>query len=154
MSIKVIVELKAAPGRRDELKAVLQTLLAGLAPALKEKGSLGGGFYEVPDVRVGSNTIFVSAPGFETVSQDITVTPGEIDTDDVVLVPQADGFFRQRHRFRHRFHPCLPRLPRPLGHPFPLDVSFLRPFHRHLRLHSFPGSLDRLAARLLARWLR
>jgi quinol monooxygenase YgiN len=49
MSIKVIVELKAAPGRRDELKAVLQTLLADLGPALKEKGSLGGGFYEVVD---------------------------------------------------------------------------------------------------------
>ena len=49
MSIRVIVELKAAPGRRDELKAVLQTLRADLGPALKEKGSLGGGFYEVVD---------------------------------------------------------------------------------------------------------
>lgn len=49
MPIKVIVELKAAPGRREELKAVLQTLLADLGPALKEKGSLGGGFYEVLD---------------------------------------------------------------------------------------------------------
>ena len=39
MSIRVIVELKA----------VLQTLLADLGPALKEKGSLGGGFYEVVD---------------------------------------------------------------------------------------------------------
>jgi quinol monooxygenase YgiN len=49
MSIKVIVELKAAPGRRDELKAVLHALLADLGPVLKEKGSLGSGFYEVVD---------------------------------------------------------------------------------------------------------
>jgi quinol monooxygenase YgiN len=49
MPIKVIVELKAAPGRRDELKAVLHTLLADLGPALKEKGSLSSGFYEVVD---------------------------------------------------------------------------------------------------------
>lgn len=49
MSIKVIVELKAAPGRRDELKAVLRALLADLGPTLKEKGSLGGGVYEVVD---------------------------------------------------------------------------------------------------------
>lgn len=49
MSIKVIVELKAAPGRRDELKAVLHTLQADLGPALKEKGSLNSGFFEVVD---------------------------------------------------------------------------------------------------------
>ena len=30
MSIKVIVELNAAPGRRDELKAVMQGLVADL----------------------------------------------------------------------------------------------------------------------------
>lgn len=55
MSIKVIVELKAAPGRRDELKAVLHTLMADLGPALKEKGSLDSSVYEVvddPDVLV------------------------------------------------------------------------------------------------------
>jgi quinol monooxygenase YgiN len=49
MPIKVIVELKAAPGRRDELKAVLHALLADLGPALKEKGSLSSGFYEAVD---------------------------------------------------------------------------------------------------------
>ena len=49
MSIKVIVEMTAAPGRRDELKAVLRTLLTDLGPALKQKGSLGSGFYEVVD---------------------------------------------------------------------------------------------------------
>lgn len=49
MSIKVIVDLKAVPGRRDELRAVLHALLADLGPALKEKGCLGSGFYEVVD---------------------------------------------------------------------------------------------------------
>lgn len=49
MSIKVIVELKAAPGRRDELKAVMQALLADVGPAVKEMGWLGGGFYDVVD---------------------------------------------------------------------------------------------------------
>jgi quinol monooxygenase YgiN len=49
MTIKVIVELTAQPGRRDELKDVLHTLLADLGPVLEEKGSLGGSFYEVVD---------------------------------------------------------------------------------------------------------
>ncbi len=49
MAVKVIVELKAKPGRRDELRDVLQTLMAELGPALKEKGSLGRAFYEVVD---------------------------------------------------------------------------------------------------------
>lgn len=49
MAIKVIVELRAAPGRRDELAKELHRLLADLGPALKEKGSLGGSFYEVVD---------------------------------------------------------------------------------------------------------
>lgn len=44
-----------------------------------------GGFYEVSDVRVGSNTVFVSANGFETVTRDITVTPGEIITLNITL---------------------------------------------------------------------
>ena len=49
MSIKVIVEMTAAPGRRDELKAVLHDLLAGMGPALGEMGCLGSDFYEVVD---------------------------------------------------------------------------------------------------------
>jgi quinol monooxygenase YgiN len=49
MSIKVIVELKAAPGRRDELAGVLHEMLAGMGPALNEMGCLGSDFYEVID---------------------------------------------------------------------------------------------------------
>ena len=49
MSIKVIVELKAAPGRRDELAARLHELLAGLGPSLNEMGCIGSDFYEVID---------------------------------------------------------------------------------------------------------
>lgn len=49
MTIKVIVELKAAPGRRDELTQQLHGLYADLGPTLKEMGSLGGSFYEVID---------------------------------------------------------------------------------------------------------
>jgi quinol monooxygenase YgiN len=49
MAVKVIVELRAKPGRRDELTNVLQMLIAELGSALKEKGSLGGAFYEVVD---------------------------------------------------------------------------------------------------------
>lgn len=49
MAVKVIVELRAKPGRRDELTQVLHALMAELGPALKERGSLGGAFYEVID---------------------------------------------------------------------------------------------------------
>jgi quinol monooxygenase YgiN len=49
MAIKVIVELKAAPGRRDELKKELHRMLADFGPALEEMGALGSGFYEVVD---------------------------------------------------------------------------------------------------------
>ncbi|GAB3260752.1 putative quinol monooxygenase [Nocardioides dilutus] len=49
MAIKVIVQLRAKPSRRDELTNVLQTLMAELGPALRERGSLGGAFYEVLD---------------------------------------------------------------------------------------------------------
>lgn len=45
----------------------------------------GGGFYNAPDVRVGPNTLFVSAPGFETVTRDITVSPGEVITLDITM---------------------------------------------------------------------
>ncbi|MFI5624104.1 putative quinol monooxygenase [Nocardioides sp. NPDC051685] len=49
MAVKVIVELRAQPGRRDELKSVIHTLLADLGPALKDKGSLGSSLYEMVD---------------------------------------------------------------------------------------------------------
>lgn len=49
MAVKVIVELKAKPGRRDELTNVLRTLMAELGPALEGKGSLGSALYEVVD---------------------------------------------------------------------------------------------------------
>lgn len=49
MAIKVIVELRAKPGQRDELKNLLHMLIAELGPALKEKGSLGSSLHEVVD---------------------------------------------------------------------------------------------------------
>ena len=49
MSVKVIVELKAKPGKRDELKSLFHTLMAEAGPALKEMGSLGSTLYEVLD---------------------------------------------------------------------------------------------------------
>jgi quinol monooxygenase YgiN len=49
MAVKVIVELRAKPGRRDELKRRLETLIAELGPSLTEKGSLGSTLYEVRD---------------------------------------------------------------------------------------------------------
>lgn len=49
MPIKVIVELQAAPGRRDDLKFELRNLLADMGPALGEMGCLGSDFYEVID---------------------------------------------------------------------------------------------------------
>lgn len=49
MAVKVIVELRAKPGRRDELTNVIHTLMAELGPALKKRGSLGGALYEVVD---------------------------------------------------------------------------------------------------------
>jgi quinol monooxygenase YgiN len=49
MAVKVIVELKATPGRRDELKTFFAMLIAELGPSLREKGSLGSTLYEVHD---------------------------------------------------------------------------------------------------------
>ena len=49
MAVKVIVELRAAPGRRDDLTNALQMLMAELGPVLKEKGSRGSAVYEVVD---------------------------------------------------------------------------------------------------------
>jgi quinol monooxygenase YgiN len=53
MAITVIVELKAHPGRRDELRAVFERMLAAQAPGLV--GFLGSSRYEKlddPDVLV------------------------------------------------------------------------------------------------------
>jgi quinol monooxygenase YgiN len=53
MAIKAIVELKAKRGRRDELKGVLESLIATSGPG--QDGFLGSARYEVlddPDVLV------------------------------------------------------------------------------------------------------
>jgi quinol monooxygenase YgiN len=47
VAIKVIVELQAAPGRRDELKELLERLIAAQAPS--QRGFLGSTRYEVLD---------------------------------------------------------------------------------------------------------
>jgi quinol monooxygenase YgiN len=49
MAVTVIVELRAKPGRRDELKNAVHMLIAQAGPALKEKGSLGSTLYEMLD---------------------------------------------------------------------------------------------------------
>jgi quinol monooxygenase YgiN len=46
MAIKVIVELQAKPGRRDELKRVLESLIATQGPG--QDGFLGSARYGVP----------------------------------------------------------------------------------------------------------
>jgi quinol monooxygenase YgiN len=45
VAIKVIVELKAGPGRRDELRSLLESLVATQAPG--QRGFLGSTRYEV-----------------------------------------------------------------------------------------------------------
>lgn len=47
MAIKVIVELKAGPGRRGELKSVLESLVA--TQGSEQRGFLGSTRYEVLD---------------------------------------------------------------------------------------------------------
>ena len=47
MAIKVIVELKAKPGRRAELKSLLESMVAELGPS--QRGFLGSRRYEVLD---------------------------------------------------------------------------------------------------------
>ena len=47
MTIKVIVELQAKPGRRAELKSLLESVEAKYAPG--QPGFLGSTFYEVLD---------------------------------------------------------------------------------------------------------
>ena len=49
MAVKVIVELRAKPGRRDELKNLIHMMMSELGPTLKEMGSLGGSLHEVLD---------------------------------------------------------------------------------------------------------
>ena len=47
MTIKVIVELQAKPGRRDELKGLLESMVANHGPS--QRGFLGSTRYEVLD---------------------------------------------------------------------------------------------------------
>lgn len=47
MAIKVIVELQAKPGRRDELKGLLESMVANDGPS--QTGFLGSTRYEVLD---------------------------------------------------------------------------------------------------------
>lgn len=47
MSIKVIVELKATPGRRDELMRMIESIIAAQGPEVR--GFLGSTRYEVVD---------------------------------------------------------------------------------------------------------
>jgi quinol monooxygenase YgiN len=47
MAIKVIVELQAKPGRRDELERLLESMVASLGPS--QRGFLGSRRYEVLD---------------------------------------------------------------------------------------------------------
>lgn len=47
MAIKVIVELQAKPGRRAELKSLLESMVAELGPS--QRGFLGSMRYEVLD---------------------------------------------------------------------------------------------------------
>ena len=49
MAVKVVVELRTKPGKRDDLKRLLETLMAEIGPTLKEKGSLGSTLYAVLD---------------------------------------------------------------------------------------------------------
>ena len=49
MAVKVVVELKTKPGKRDELKRLFETLMAEIGPSLKEKGLLGSALYAVLD---------------------------------------------------------------------------------------------------------
>ena len=47
MAVKVIVELRAKPGRRDALERLLESMVAEHGPTLR--GFLGSTRYEVPD---------------------------------------------------------------------------------------------------------
>ena len=47
MAIKVIVELQAKPGRRDELESLLESMVANHGP--NQRGFLGSTRYEVLD---------------------------------------------------------------------------------------------------------
>lgn len=47
MAIKVIVELQAKPGKRDELKSLLESMVANQGPS--QPGFLGSTRYEVLD---------------------------------------------------------------------------------------------------------
>jgi quinol monooxygenase YgiN len=49
MAVKVVVELKTKPGKRDDLKRLFETLMAEIGPTLKEKGSLSSTLYAVVD---------------------------------------------------------------------------------------------------------
>jgi len=71
-AVKVIVELKAKPGMRDELKSLFERLIAELGPSLASKGSLGSALYEAlddPDMLV-EIADWESAEAREAVMQD------------------------------------------------------------------------------------
>lgn len=47
MTIKVIIQLQAKPGRRDELRSLIENIVAKHGP--DQRGFLGSTRYEVPD---------------------------------------------------------------------------------------------------------
>jgi quinol monooxygenase YgiN len=49
MTVKIIVEMEAKPGQRDELKRLIDKLIKDLGPSLTERGSLGSTLHEVVD---------------------------------------------------------------------------------------------------------
>ena len=60
MAIKVIVELQAKPGRRDELKRVLESLIVTQGPS--QEGFLGSTRYGVP----GNSDVLVEIADWES----------------------------------------------------------------------------------------
>jgi quinol monooxygenase YgiN len=49
MTVRFIVEMKAKPGQRDELRRLLDKLLTEVGPGLKERGWLGSTLHEALD---------------------------------------------------------------------------------------------------------
>ena len=49
MSVKVIIEFQAKPGRRTELQGLMASMGEEFAPVIRERGGLAFALYEVPD---------------------------------------------------------------------------------------------------------
>ncbi len=87
MAVRVIVELRAKPGRRDELRSLIAEIVATHGPSMR--GYLGGELYEVLDDTDALVEIadWESAEARQALMEDATVLEAMAPMLDLLAAP-------------------------------------------------------------------